>query len=106
MGKVVAEFAMSLDGFIADPKNDVSRLYKWFSGGDTPIQGAVGGVFMTSAISAKIYTEIVESTGALVTGRGDFDASHAWGGNSPMNVPTFIVTHNAPQEWLKAGSPF
>lgn len=106
MGKVVAEFAMSLDGFIADPKDDVSRLFKWFSNGDTPIQGAAGRVFMTSAVSAKNFMELVESTGALVTGRRDFDASAAWGGTSPMNVPTFIVTHNAPQEWLKAGSPF
>jgi dihydrofolate reductase len=106
MGKVVAEFATSLDGFIADLKDDVSRLYEWFSNGDTPIQGAAGGVFMTSSISAKNYMEIAESTGALVTGRRDFDASHAWGGTSPMNVPTFIVTHNAPLEWLEAGSPF
>jgi dihydrofolate reductase len=106
MGKVVAEFAMSLDGFIADPKDDVSQLYTWFSNGDTPIQGAAGRVFMTSAASAKNYMELVESTGALVTGRRDFDASAAWGGTSPMNVPTFIVTHNAPQEWLKTGSPF
>src|SRR5688572_23435872 len=106
MGKVVAEFAMSLDGFIADAKDDVSRLFKWFSNGDTPVQGAAGRVFMTSAASAKNYMELMESTGALVTGRHDFDASDAWGGTSPMNVPTFIVTHNAPQEWLKAGSPF
>ncbi len=106
MGKVVAEFAMSLDGFIADLKDDVSRLYKWFSNGDTPVQGAAGYVFMTSAVSAKNYMEIMGSTGALVTGRRDFDASHAWGGTSPLNVPTFIVTHNAPQEWLKPGSPF
>ena len=106
MGKVVAEFAMSLDGFIADPKDDVALLYKWFSNGDTPIQGAAGHVFKTSAVSAKHYMETVESTGALVTGRRDFDASAAWGGTSPMNVPTFIVTHNTPQEWLKPGSPF
>lgn len=106
MGKVVAEFAMSLDGFIADLKDDVSKLYKWFSNGDTPIQGAAGRIFKTSPASAKNYMELLESTGAVVTGRGDFDASHAWGGSSPMNVPTFIVTHHAPQEWLKPESPF
>lgn len=106
MGKVVAEFALSLDGFIADPKDDVSRLYQWFASGDTPVQGAAGMVFMTSAVSAKHYLEIMESTGAFVTGRRDFDISDAWGGTSPLNVPTFIVTHHAPQEWLKDGSPF
>jgi dihydrofolate reductase len=106
MLRVLAKFAMSLDGFIADPKDDVSRLYKWFSNGDTPIQGAMGRVFMTSAVSAKNYTEFLESAGSFVTGRHDFDASDAWGGTAPMNVPTFIVTHNPPQEWLSADSPF
>jgi dihydrofolate reductase len=106
MLRVIAKFAMSLDGFIADPKDDVSRLYKWFSNGDTPIQGAMGRVFMTSSVSAKNYTEFLESAGAFLTGRGDFDASRAWGGTSPMNTPTFIVTHHPPQEWLKPDSPF
>jgi dihydrofolate reductase len=106
MGKVTAEFAMSLDGFIADSKDDVSRLFAWFSNGDTPIPGAGGRMFMTSSVSARNYLEALQSTGALVTGRRDFDVSDAWGGTSPMNVPTFIITHAAPQEWLKNGSPF
>src|SRR5690606_37514267 len=39
-------------------------------------------------------------------GRGDFDASNAWGGKPPFSVPTFIVTHHPPQEWVYEGSPF
>ncbi len=34
-----------------------------------------------------------------------FDIAHAWAGHPP-SAPCFIVTHNAPQEWVKAGSPF
>jgi dihydrofolate reductase len=42
----------------------------------------------------------------MVAGRRMFDIAHAWGGNPPGGGPCFIVTHSAPQEWLKEGSPF
>jgi dihydrofolate reductase len=106
MGKVLTVFAMSLDGFIADPQDNVHLLYRWMANGDTPVPGAAGRVFMTSKASAEHYRELLETTGAIVTGRRDFDVSRAWGGEPPMGVPTFIVTHRAPQEWLKEGSPF
>jgi len=44
--------------------------------------------------------------GTSVTGRRDFDASNAWGGKALFGATTFIVTHNAPQEWIYEGSPF
>ena len=34
-----------------------------------------------------------------------FDIANAWGGNPPL-APCFIVTHTAPSEWVKDGSPF
>jgi dihydrofolate reductase len=107
MSKTIAVFAMSLDGFIADPEDDVGRLFGWLSGGDTPfpIPGE-DRVFMTSPASAEHYREIFETTGAAVTGRRDFDVSNAWGGKYPMGVPAFIVTHTVPQEWAGEGSPF
>ena len=44
--------------------------------------------------------------GAMVAGRRMFDIANAWGGNPPGGGPCFIVTHSAPQEWIKEGSPF
>jgi dihydrofolate reductase len=44
--------------------------------------------------------------GAIVTGWRDFDVSQAWGGNAPLGVPIFIVTHTVPQEWAGKDSPF
>lgn len=105
MGKVVAVYAMSLDGFIADSGDDVQRLYQWFSNGDTPFPVA-DRVFMTSAVSAEQYRRLWDSIGAQVTGRRDFDVSRAWGGKHPMGIPCFIVTHNPPPEWTGEGSPF
>jgi dihydrofolate reductase len=44
--------------------------------------------------------------GAFVTGRRTFDITGGWGGNPPLGVPTFVVTHSVPQEWVYEGSPF
>jgi dihydrofolate reductase len=44
--------------------------------------------------------------GAFVTGRRTFDIANGWGGTPPLGVPTFVVTHAVPQEWVYEGSPF
>lgn len=107
MGKVISGFTMSLDGFIAEPNDDVGRLFKWYYSGDTPFPlPGTDMVFKMSQASAELFQELFRTTGALVTGRRDFDVSRAWGGKPPFDVPTFIVTHAAPQEWVYEGSPF
>lgn len=107
MGKIIAEFTMSLDGFIAGPDDNVKQLLGWYFNGDTEIPTAGSEmVLKVSHASAGLVRKRFKTTGAIVTGRRDFDVSHAWGGNPPYDVPAFIVTHMAPQEWLKEGSPF
>jgi dihydrofolate reductase len=107
MGKVTAEFTMSLDGFIAGPNDDVGALFRWYFSGDTNFQGSSNDpVFKISRASTQLLRKQWDMLGAIVTGRGDFEASEAWGGNSPLGLPTFIVTHTPPQEWVRAGSPF
>jgi dihydrofolate reductase len=109
MSKVIAQFTMSLDGFIADANDGVWPLLNWYINGDTPI--SLPGVemdmpFKTSRASAELLQALWSSLGATVTGRRDFDVSQAWGGRSPFGIPTFIVTHSVPQEWAGADSPF
>jgi dihydrofolate reductase len=111
MGKVIAEFTMSLDGFIAGPNDEVDRLFGWYYSGDTEFPVGDGRkVFKISRASAELLKETWGTLGAIVTGRRDFDVSGAWGGKPPLDVPTFIVTHRIPQEWvgdpLGEGSPF
>lgn len=107
MGKVVAEFTMSLDGFIADAKDDVRPIFGWYSSGDTDFSAPGSGMtFKLHRASADLLREQWNSIGAIVTGRRDFDVSNAWGGAPPLNVPMFIVTHQAPQAWAGADSPF
>lgn len=107
MAKVTAQFTMSLDGFIAGPNDEVDRLFRWYSSGDTnfPVPGT-DRVFKISRASAELLRKEWAKIGAIVTGRRDFDVSGAWGGRSPLGVPMFIVTHRIPQEWAKEGSPF
>lgn len=107
MTKVVTEFTISLDGFIAGPDDDIRPIFGWYYAGDTPYRVPGSGmVFNVSKASADLLQRDWGSVGAIVTGRRDFDVSKAWGGKPPLAVPTFIITHHPPQEWSYAGSPF
>ena len=115
MGKVATGFSMSLDGFIAGPNDGPGqplgeggeRLFEWFSAGDTEY-GLPGTemVFRVSQQSAEMLREAHAGMGAFVTGRRTFDLANGWGGSPPLGVPTFVVTHAVPDEWVYEGSPF
>ena len=40
----------------------------------------------------------------MLTGRRTFDAADGWGGQHPLDVPAFIVTHEVPEGWPRPGS--
>jgi len=115
MGKVATGLSMSLDGFIAGPNDGPGqplgeggeRLFEWFSAGDTEY-GLPGTemVFRVSQQSAEMLREAHAGMGAFVTGRRTFDLANGWGGSPPLGVPTFVVTHAAPDELVYEGSPF
>jgi dihydrofolate reductase len=107
MGKVVTRLTMSLDGFIAAPDGDIRSLFGWYFSGDTPVPVHGGRLtFKLHPASAKVFQESMGQAGAVVTGRRDFDVSKAWGGESPLGVPIFVVTHSVPTEWAGTESPF
>ena len=115
MGKVTTGLSMSLDGSIAGPNDGPGsplgdggeRLFAWYSGGDTEYRlPGTEMVFMVSPQSAQLLGEAHTNMGAFVTGRRTFDISNGWGGSPPLGVPTFVVTHSVPQEWVYEGSPF
>jgi dihydrofolate reductase len=115
MGKVRTGHSTSLDGFIAGPNDGPDapmgeggeRLLAWYSGGDTEYRlPGTEMVFKVSPQTAELLRETRTTTGALVTGRRTFDLTNGWGGRHPLNVPVFVVSHTAPQEWFYEGSPF
>src|ERR671921_1060519 len=115
MGKVSTGLSMSLDGFIAGPNDGPERplgeggerLFAWYSGGDTEYRlPGTEMVFKVSPQTAELLREAHSKMGAFVTGRRTFDITNGWGGRPPLGVPTFVVTHTVPQEWVYDGSPF
>jgi dihydrofolate reductase len=115
VGNVAVGLSMSLDGFIAGPNDgpehplgeDGESLFAWYSTGDTEY-GLPGTemVFKVSPQSAELLRRAHGQMGAFVTGRRTFDITNGWGGNPPLGVPVFVVTHDVPQEWVYEGSPF
>jgi dihydrofolate reductase len=97
MTKLIADMSMSLDGRIATPDDDISRLARWFFDGDTEV--APGAPFRTSPGSARLLREAFETVGAIVGGRRYFDLADGWGGSHPMGVPVYILTHEPPEDW-------
>jgi dihydrofolate reductase len=105
MGKVYFYMTVSLDGFVAGPNDDVSRLFRWYFAGDTAVEIPGSPTLMVSQASAELMREAAEAGGAMITGRRNFDIAGAWGGDPPGS-PCFVLTHNPPKEWLGEGSPF
>ena len=105
MSQVIADMAMSLDGYIADPQDGVDHLFGWYFGGDVEVPTATPGVaFRTSESSAEVLRDALQSVGALISGRRNFDLAGGWGGNHPMGVPVFVLTHEPPADWSSDGS--
>lgn len=99
MGKVFAEFSMSLDGYIAQEADEVMRLFAWYFSGDHAYTMDSGLEFRLCPASVSVMDHLTQTTGALVTGRRTFDVSNGWGGEHPYSVPCFVVTHTIPEEW-------
>ena len=115
MGKVATGLSMSLDGFIAGPNDGPGQplgegggqLFAWFSAADTEYElPGTEMVFKVSQQSAEMLREAHAGMGAFVTGRRTFDLANGWGGSPPLGVPTFVVTHTVPEEWVYEGSPY
>src|SRR5262245_34241341 len=100
MSELIADLAMSLDGFVADPHDNANDLLGWYFGGDVEVPTPrPGASFRAPAPSARMLAEAIEGIGAVIGGRRYFDLAEGWGGNHPMGVPTFVVTHSVPDGW-------
>jgi hypothetical protein len=69
MGKVVTHMTMSLDGFIADPKDQPGELFDWYGAGDVTVPTPNAEIsFQVDEASAEMLRELTGNTGALVDG--------------------------------------
>ncbi len=105
MTTLIADLAMSLDGFVADTDDNPNELFGWYFGGDVEVPTPKPGFsFHAPEPSARVLREGISNIGALIGGRRYCDLADAWGGNHPMGVPTFIVSHSVPDGWPRADS--
>ena len=106
MGKVIAGFSMSLDGYVAAPDDSVGHIFDWYGSGDVRVQWP--GNDMTSDVTpagAAVLRDLIERTGALVVGRRIFDYTDGWAGHHPIGVPIFVVSHRGPEGWDERHDP-
>jgi dihydrofolate reductase len=107
MATVIAGMSMSLDGFIAGPKDEVEHLFGWCGSGDVEVQTRRDDMtFRTDEQSAELLRDVLSSVGAHLCGRRQYDVAGAWGGSHPLGVPVFVVTHNPPADWPRGNTPF
>jgi dihydrofolate reductase len=107
VGIVATQASMSLDGFIADPSDDVGPLFEWYENGDVAFWGSdPDRAFHVSRASADYLGEAWPRTAATVIGRRLFDITDGWNGVPPVGDAVFVVTHEAPTDWDVPDAPF
>ncbi|MGH3433784.1 MAG: dihydrofolate reductase family protein [Thermocrispum sp.] len=100
MSRVIADISMSLDGFVAGPHDHAGQglgkggeiLHHWVFGrrwtyGDHSYDDAATGV------DEEVLDEVFGSAGAIIVGRGMFEAGGGWGDTNPFPIPCFVLTH-------------
>jgi dihydrofolate reductase len=97
MGKVLTHMTMSLDGYIAEPDDQVGELFEWYEAGEVSVASASENVkFAVDDASAEVLRELTEKVGAIVSGRRLFDIASGWNDSHPAGAPVVVVTHSPP----------
>jgi dihydrofolate reductase len=107
MTKVIAIMSMSLDGYVADANDGVEEVFDWYFSGDVEITMPSTSSDMTFHVSPKSadhLRRLMPEIGAMLTGRRTFEKAGGWDGRHPWDVPAFVVTHDVPDGWPRAGS--
>ena len=104
MGNVYLSLSMSLDGYVAGPRDDVEPLHRWLFDGDRPSRHGHG--LRLTETSRELIDETIDETGATVAGRRTYELAHGWGGETPFPMPYFIVSHDVPGDMAREDAPF
>jgi dihydrofolate reductase len=112
MTTVVAAITMSLDGYITGPNDGPGnglgdggeRLHYWVFGGPWSYEAEPRGG--PTGVDKEYLEGAMARAGAIVVGRGMYEAAEAWGGQNPFGVPLFVVTHHPEQAPSEGGFTF
>lgn len=111
MTMVAANITTSVDGYIVGPNDGPEmglgeggeRLHYWVFGGPWSYDSGPKGE--ATGADKEFLDEAFARAGAVVGGRGTYEAADHWGGTNPFGVPFFIVTHR-PEERADEGFTF
>ena len=111
MTTVAANITTSVDGYIVGPNDGPEmglgeggeRLHYWVFGGPWSYDSGPKGE--ATGADKEFLDEAFARAGAVVGGRGTYEAADHWGGTNPFGVPFFIVTHR-PEERADEGFTF
>ena len=105
MGTTYLHAVASLDGYIADERDDVGPLHDWYFSGDHPLvdkdhADVHGAPFRVSAASADYVLGMWSRQKVLVIGRHQFDLTNGWEGHPPASDHVVVVSHRPrPTGW-------
>jgi dihydrofolate reductase len=104
MTKIVTGASVSLDGFIAGPnETGFEHLFAWYNAGEVEFPSALPSVeFRLTPPDHRYLSGYVDSVGVLVVGRRLFGLVDGWGGTHPLDRPVVVVTHQVPEDWVRA----
>ncbi len=98
MGKVIANLAMSLDGFIADPDDGCDELFGFYDNGDVTVEPREGWPDVPHVRAERdLMREGVAGSGCHVIGRRLYDMTNGWDGHPGDEVPIVVLTHQPPE---------
>jgi dihydrofolate reductase len=109
MSKVLAGITTSVDGYVTGPNDGPGmglgeggeRLHYWVFGGPWTYESETRGE--ASGEDAAWLEELTSRVGAVVGGRGTYEAARHWGDENPWGLPFFIVT-SRPEEQPESGA--
>lgn len=105
MSKVIAGITVSVDGYITGPNDGPGcglgvggeRLHYWVFGGPWTYDSPGRGKPMPTGVDKEWLDEVMAGNGAIIGGRGTYEAAGHWGDTNPFGIPFFVVTHR-PEE--------
>jgi dihydrofolate reductase len=96
MAKVIANMSMSLDGYVADENDGINEVFEWYLSGPATLEMANGMKMQMTERNAETFKDSISDVGAVLTGRRTSDVAGAWGGQHPVGVPAYVITHRPP----------
>jgi dihydrofolate reductase len=112
MSTVVMHAVASVDGYIADPNDEVGPLFDWYFNGDQRLVDESAeqqhAPFRVSSASAAYVRSFWDSIRVTVQGRHLFDLTNGWDAQPPAGEHLVVVSHRPkPADWHpEADVPF